>query len=376
MLIVVALSEGSPLAVMLALVFATKCTTKENLLVRFLGSSEIMANTSVVCTDKTGTLMQNTMTVVAGSVGIHCKFVHRLQDNKARTNADEPPTLKTFPTATSKHAEDFSIDQEQINHTLSPAIQDLFNKAIAINSTAFEDDDPESGRKVFIGSKTETALLKFAKGNGWADYKETRDSADIVQMIPFSSERKAMGIVVRLDKRRYRVYLKGASEILTKRCKRHIVVERSSKQTDDFETVEIDELALNNIQRSIIFYANQMLRTIAVCYRDFESWPPHGVHAESIDDALYEARSQDLTLIGIASIEDPLHPCVREDVVDWHKAAGCMIMEGPIFRQLDRQDLLAVVPRLQVLARSSPEDKKCLVDTLRDADTRPAPNGP
>ena len=98
------------------------------------------------------------------------------------------------------------IDQEQINDTLSPAIQDLFNKAVAINWTAFEDNDPETGMKVFVGSKTETALLEFAKENGWADHKDTRDSADIVQMIlERASERKTMGVVVRLNNGLYRV---------------------------------------------------------------------------------------------------------------------------------------------------------------------------
>ena len=127
----------------LALAFATKRMTKENLLVRVLGSCETMANASVICTDKTGTLTQNVMTVVAGSVGIHCKFVHRLEENMARTNADEEPGVKS--TGSEKHSADFSIDQQQINDTLSPALQDLFNKAIAINSTACEDNDRETG---------------------------------------------------------------------------------------------------------------------------------------------------------------------------------------------------------------------------------------
>ncbi|KAH9902643.1 calcium-translocating P-type ATPase [Cubamyces lactineus] len=387
-LIVVAVPEGLPLAVTLALAFATKRMTKENLLVRVLGSCETMANASVICTDKTGTLTQNAMTVVAGSIGIHCKFVHRLEDNQARTNANEEPGVKNAHAR--KHAEDFSIDQEQLNDTLSPALRDLFNQAIAINSTAFEDTDPETDKKVFVGSKTETALLKFAKENGWADYKETRESADIVQMIPFSSERKAMGVVVRLPGGSYRVYLKGASEILTKNCSRHVVVERGSADKD-VETRELDELSRDNISRTIIFYANQTLRTIALCYRDFESWPPPGVHAESIDEVPYADLARDLTLIAITGIEDPLRPGVREAVADCHKAgvtvkmctgdnvltarsialqcgiytAGGIIMEGPIFRQLERQDLLDVVPRLQVLARSSPEDKKLLVETLR-----------
>ncbi|KAI0359713.1 calcium-translocating P-type ATPase [Trametes cingulata] len=387
-LIVVAVPEGLPLAVTLALAFATKRMTKENLLVRVLGSCETMANASVICTDKTGTLTQNVMTVVAGSVGIHCKFVHRLQDNMARTNAEEEPGVKDA--GSRKHAQDFSIDQEQLNDTLSPALRDLFNKAIAINSTAFEDTEPESGKKIFVGSKTETALLKFAKENGWADYKETRESADIVQMIPFSSERKAMGVVVRLPGGRCRLYLKGASEILTKNCSRHVVVERGSTD-QDVQTRELDDLARDNISRTIIFYANQTLRTIALCYRDFESWPPSGVQAESEDEVPYADLAHDLTLIAITGIEDPLRPGVREAVADCHKAgvtvkmctgdnvltarsialqcgiytAGGIIMEGPIFRQLERQDLLEVVPRLQVLARSSPDDKKLLVETLR-----------
>ncbi|KAF9783701.1 calcium P-type ATPase, partial [Thelephora terrestris] len=68
-LVVVAVPEGLPLAVTLALAFTTKRMTAEKLLVRILSSCETMANASVVCTDKTGTLAQNVMTVVAGSIG-------------------------------------------------------------------------------------------------------------------------------------------------------------------------------------------------------------------------------------------------------------------------------------------------------------------
>lgn len=259
--------------------------TKENLLVRVLGSCETMANASVVCTDKTGTLTQNVMTVVAGSIGIHCKFVHHLSDNQARTNADEEAGVKASVVATRKHAQDFSIDQTGLNTVLSPAIQRLFNEAIAINSTAFEDKDPDTGELVFVGSKTETALLKFSKENGWADYKETRASVEIIQMIPFSSERKAMGVVVKHN-RGYRLYLKGASEILVKKCTRHIVVHQDGQgyNGDEVETVDIDELSNDNISRTIIFYANQSLRTIGLCYRDFESWPPKGASYTSDDD--------------------------------------------------------------------------------------------
>ena len=274
----------------LALAFATKRMTKEKLLVRVLGSCETMANASVVCTDKTGTLTQNEMSVVAGSFGIHCKFVHDLAANKARTNAGEEYGVKPAVLESArKHAEDFSIDQTELNDVLSPQLKQLINSSIAVNSTAFEDKDPETGTLMFVGSKTETALLKFAKENGWDDWKTTRESADIVQMIPFSSERKAMGVVVRLPHGAgYRLYMKGASEILTRMCTQHVVVKKGDQ--GELETREIDELAKDNISRTIIFYANQTLRTIALCYRDMDSWPPRGCNA-LVED---EVRSKDM----------------------------------------------------------------------------------
>lgn len=289
------LCTGLPLAVTLALAFATKRMTREKLLVRVLGSCETMANASVVCTDKTGTLTQNAMTVVAGSLGIHCKFVRQLRENAARSNAGEEAGVREEVLgAGRKHGDDFSIDQSRLNDVLPPALRALLNASIAINSTAFEDEDEATGEPVFVGSKTETALLKFAKESGWPAYKPVREGAGIVQMIPFSSERKTMGVVVRCAPGRWRVYLKGASEILTKKCTRHVVVRAPREDGDggaggeeggdEIETSEIDELGRDNISRTIIFYANQTLRTIALCYRDFSSWPPEHARYSSEDE--------------------------------------------------------------------------------------------
>ena len=403
-LVVVAVPEGLPLAVTLALAFATKRMTAEKLLVRILGSCETMANASVVCTDKTGTLTQNSMSVVAGSIGIHAKLVRNLKENKARTNAadqeqDQPQEQDVTeaanePQANRKHANDFSIEQGDINTILSPQLKRLFNQSIAINSTAFEDIDPETKQLTFVGSKTETALLQFAKDLGWENWKETRESAKIVQMIPFSSERKAMGVVIRLQSGRYRLFLKGASEILMKKCSTHVIVSKNPNHTQhadsDIETRTIDEITRDNISRTIIFYANQMLRTIALCYRDFESWPPAGTHFQSVDEVSYEDLSYDMTLVAITGIEDPLRPGVREAVATCHHAgvtvkmctgdnvltarsiatqcgiytAGGIIMEGPVLRALDPQERTKVIPCLQALAWSSPKDKKILIETL------------
>lgn len=263
--------SGLPLAVTLALAFATKRMTREKLLVRVLSSCETMANASVVCTDKTGTLTQNMMTVVAGSTGVHAKFVRHLSENEGRSNADGTHETR-------KHDEDFSIDQSDLNEVLSPQLRDLFNEAIAVNSTAFEDTDPETGESIFVGSKTEIALLEFAKGLGWAKFQETRENAEIIQLDPFSSERKAMGVVIKLAGGSYRFYAKGASEILLSHSTSHVVVNKDGKFEVDgsIQTRAIDDAARENISDTIIFYANQSLRTIALCYRDFASWPPAG----------------------------------------------------------------------------------------------------
>ncbi|KAF7374851.1 Calcium-transporting ATPase [Mycena sanguinolenta] len=385
-LIVVAAPEGLPLAVTLALAFATKRMTYEKLLVRILGSCETMANASVVCTDKTGILTQNVVTVVAGSVGINAKFVRYLEVNEKRSPANE--------LGVRKHVNDFSLDLSQLNTVLSPQLRELFNAAIAVNSTAFQDKSPDTGELVFVGSKTETALLQFAHDLEWTDFRAIRDAAAVVHIIPFSSERKAMGVVVR-NGSRYRLYLKGASEILSKKCVRHVVVHKegpgSSSQTEEIETTAMDELANDNITRTTIFYANQMLRTIALCYRDLESWPPRDAVHDEQNEIPYEDLARDLTLIGIVGIEDPLRPGVLEAVKKCQMAGvavkmctgdnvltarsiatqcgiftpGGVIMEGPVFRGLTIKEKIEIVPRLQVLARSSPNDKEVLVNTLK-----------
>jgi P-type Ca2+ transporter type 2C len=362
--------------------------TKEKLLVRVLDSCETMANATVVCTDKTGTLTQNVMTVVAGSVGVHAKFVKNLKDNMNRSDTKDTPGAEG---ANRKHADDFAIEQDDINTILSPALRLMFNEAIAVNSTAFEDVNKENGQVEFVGSKTETALLSFAKDLKWPPYKETRDAAEVVQLLPFASERKYMGAMVKMGNK-YRVYFKGASEILTRECRYHVVIGRpdhpiSGSESDPIETRQIDDLTAENIANTIIFYANQMLRTIAICYRDVDQWPPPG---KSLDEVPLSELAHDMTLIGITGIEDPLRPTVRDAIVDCREAGvvvkmctgdnvltarsiaaqcgiytpGGVIMEGPVFRRLTKAEREEVVPHLQVLARSSPDDKRVLVETL------------
>ncbi|EPQ30117.1 uncharacterized protein PFL1_02234 [Pseudozyma flocculosa PF-1] len=418
-LVVVAVPEGLPLAVTLALAFATKRMTNMNLLVRLLGACETMANASVVCTDKTGTLTQNEMNVVAGTVGVHLKFANRLEENRKRLETE----------GDSADGSTWTMDQAELNKVIDGPLRTLFNDAIAINSTAFEEEhdatdvaEPKTAVEAvkkrgllgwlkgskqaeaapakelgFVGSKTETALLKMAKQLQWEDYRGPRDRAEVAQMIPFSSERKAMGVVIKKPDGGYRLYLKGASEVLTKLCTQHVDVARpeeasaSSAGDGSIKVVPFTDETRQKVSESITGFANQTLRTLALTYRELESFPPKDANFDESGDVEYTSLAKDLTLLAITGIEDPLRPGVTEAVAACNRAgvqvkmctgdnvltarsiatqcgiytAGGIIMEGPVFRKLSRPDMLEIVPRLQVLARSSPEDKKILVESLK-----------
>ena len=247
--------------------------SKENLLVRALGSCETMANVTVICTDKTGTLTQNEMTVVVDTIGVQAKFVRRLEENgkwAGNDNGSGPTTKDLF-------------DLANLNAVLPRPVMSLLNAAIVINSTAFEDVDPESGAPVFIGSKTESALLAFAKDLGWPNCNDTRNPVEIIQMIPFSSDTKSIGCVVQLPDGSHRLYVKGATEILVRHCARHVII--TSFNGAEVETAPIGEPEEDNISQAITQYASQTLRTIALCYRDFPFWPPIAARLLDKDEA-------------------------------------------------------------------------------------------
>lgn len=349
--IVVAVPEGLPLAVTLALAFATTRMVKLNNLVRILKSCETMGNATTVCSDKTGTLTTNIMTVVTGH------FTSRSFDDKNKTGAE---------TTSSSFASQLSSDDRR-----------RVIESIAINSTAFETDDGS-----FIGSKTETALLAFARTLGMGPVAEERSSARVVQLMPFDSGRKCMGAVQKLANGTYRLMVKGASEIL---------LGHSTNIATSSGTQVLDSAERENLEAIIDSYAKQSLRTIALISREFTQWPPAGF-ADELDPQIADMDLilRDMTFDGLVGIQDPVRPGVPEAVAKCHHAGvtvrmvtgdnvttaraiatdcgiytGGVVMEGPVFRTLDQEQMNEVLPKLQVLARSSPEDKRILVTGLR-----------
>ena len=366
-IIVVAVPEGLPLAVTLALSFATKRLLAENNLVRQLRACETMGNATTICSDKTGTLTQNKMTVVAGITGSKISFARQ-------------PDLKDSGS---------SVPFAAAFSALSPSVKNLLLQSYAINSTAFEGQ--ENGNLTFIGSKTETAILTMAKEHlGMGPIAEERAGVNVVQMIPFDSDRKCMAVVIRLACGSYRLLVKGAAEILLDKA----TSELANIAEERLTRCELTESARARVSESIERYAQQSLRTIALLYKDFRQWPPLGARAldEDRSMAVFEDVLYDMTLLQVVGIQDPLREGVSKAVARCQDAGikvrmvtgdnvttataiamECgiktnegVVLDGQKFRQLSDQQKEDIIPRLEVLARSSPEDKRILVAKLKD----------
>ncbi|PYI19327.1 P-type calcium ATPase [Aspergillus japonicus CBS 114.51] len=373
--IVVAVPEGLPLAVTLALAFATTRMLKDNNLVRLLRACETMGNATTICSDKTGTLTENKMTAVAATLGKNLRFGDKSSGPALRADDDRGRDPVT------------TVSPSEFSSSLSGPAKDLLIKSIAINSTAFEGE--QDGTATFVGSKTETALLGFARTYlGMGSVSEARDNATIVQMVPFDSGRKCMAVIIKMENGKYRMLVKGASEIL---------VARATKIVSDARK-DLTEVSMSDEDRSVMdklidHYASHSLRTIGLVYRDFDQWPPRGAATQEEDRSLavFDSVFKDMVILGVFGIQDPLRPGVTESVHQCQRAGvfvrmvtgdnittakaiaqecgiftpGGIAIEGPKFRQLSSRQMTQIIPRLQVLARSSPDDKKILVAQLK-----------
>ena len=377
-IIVIAVPEGLPLAVVLALAFAVTRMLKDHNLVRVLRACEAMGNITSVCTDKTGTLTLNKMTVVAGTLGIDFGFSDAIEAPDQAPGRGSQDGSRRDATV---------IPVSTLASQISAEAKELLSQSIAINSTAFESR--EDGQQVFIGSKTETALLSFANTYlALRPVNEERANVEVVQMIPFDSRRKYMASVIRVSRFHYRMFVKGAPEVLLRQCTQFV-----ADVTEPLKVTALTSGDIDSLTRTVDGYATKSLRTIGLVYRDFGHWPPP--EAKTIPnepkEAVFEDIFQNMVFLGVVGIRDPVRPgvtkavtqcqhagvCVRMVTGDSVKTAvavaqecgiyteGGLVMEGPEFRKLSSSRMDLAIPKLQVLARSSPEDKRILVKRLK-----------
>jgi Ca2+-transporting ATPase len=242
-IVVVAVPEGLPLAVTVALAFATTRMLQDNNLVRLLRACETMGNATTICSDKTGTLTENKMSVVAATLGTTPRFGDLLPSNYAASGLG--PGILSGPGFVS---------------TLSLSIKNHLLQSIVLNSTAFEGE--RDGVMTFIGSKTETALLSFARQHlGLGSVSQERANTKIMQIFPFDSNRKCMAVVIRLDNGKFRMLVKGAAEILV----------RQSTQIVQDVTNDLTEAPLSDEKRTwldtiITNYASRSLRCASLLW--------------------------------------------------------------------------------------------------------------
>ena len=333
-LIVVSVPEGLPMSVTLSLALSMNRMLKTNNLVRKMHACETMGATTVICTDKTGTLTQNQMQVY-------------------QTNF-------------------YSLPSQQLD---AGHLSALIAEGISVNSTAFLEST--EGKVKTIGNPTEAALLLWLHAQG-KDYLSLRNEAKIVEQLTFSTERKYMATVVDSPHAMKRIlYVKGAPEIVLRHCqqvmKDGVLVPVSACQP--------------LIEKQLQAYQDKAMRTLGFAYVEL---------ADASESCFEEGRLKhaDLIFLGIVAISDPVRPdvpaavkrclqagitvkIVTGDTSGTAKEIGRQIgiwqptdtdqnwISGPDFEALDDPAALERIMDLKIMCRARPTDKQRLVRLLQ-----------
>lgn len=334
-LIVVSVPEGLPMSVTLSLALSMNRMLKTNNLVRKMHACETMGATTVICTDKTGTLTQNQMQV---------------------------------------HETQFYNLKNQ--HLGTDELSNLIKEGISVNSTAFLDFSEEKIKT--LGNPTEAALLLWLN-NQQENYLTYRENARILDQLTFSTERKYMATVVQSPLIGKRVlYVKGAPEIVLANCNRVAM-------GDTYQTVEESQPV---IEKQLLDYQNQAMRTLGFAYQILDD------NQEASFFVNGRLHNTDLTYVGIVAISDPVRadvPAAVQSCLDaginikivtgdtpgtakeigrqigiWNtEDTDRNIITGPGFETLSDEEALERVLDLKIMCRARPTDKQRLVQLLQ-----------
>ncbi|MDE6421816.1 MAG: calcium-translocating P-type ATPase, PMCA-type [Muribaculaceae bacterium] len=316
-LVVVAVPEGLPMAVTLSLAYSMRRMLKTNNLVRKMHACETMGATTVICTDKTGTLTQNQMQIY-------------------KTNFFGNPS------------------------------DEVLYEGIAVNSTAQLDLSGEKPQ--VLGNPTEGALLLWLRERG-ADYVKLRDSVGRLEELPFTTERKYMATVVRSATGKNILYVKGAPEIVFGMCHDTAGV---TKKEIDAQLLEYQNMAMRTLG-----FAYQELKDGDITIKDgkvaAENLTFLGIVAISdpvradVPDAVKEVIDAGIKVKIVTGDTPGTAKEIGRQVGIWNDAVDTdrNIITGVEFESLSDAELKKRVGDIKIIARARPMDKKRLVETLQ-----------
>lgn len=324
--VVVSVPEGLPMAVTLSLAYSMQRMLKTNNLVRKMHACETMGATTVICTDKTGTLTENQMRV-------HGTQFLGLVDQRL---ADDEASL-------------------------------LIRENIALNSTATIDETKEGEPKVF-GNPTEGALLLWLYQQG-VDAQLLRQEVETIQQIPFSTERKYMVTEVHSALGKRIVYVKGAPEI----------VFALSAHTEGGVSKEY-------IEEQLLGYQSQAMRTLGFAYQVLEEGEVGIVDGKLVATDLtflgFVAIADPVRSDVPKAVEECLNAGIHVKIVTGDTIAtarevarqihlwtdgdtDAQIITGPEIEAMTDEELEQRIGEVKVVSRARPLDKRRLVEALQ-----------
>lgn len=318
-LIVVAVPEGLPMAVTLSLAYSMRRMLRTNNLVRKLHACETMGATTVICTDKTGTLTQNKMQV-------------------ADTRFFGNPT------------------------------QELVSEGIAVNSTAELDRSGSTPRP--IGNPTEGALLLMLDELG-EDYRKIRERTVTESELPFSTERKYMATVVRRPDGKRMLYVKGAPEIVFRLCT--VVPDGVTREEVDAQLLEYQSQGM----RTLGFAYRELPEGVQPIHNngiDSDGLVFLGFAAISdpvrpdVPDAVREVREAGVEVKIVTGDTPATAREIARRIGLWDNGSDneANIITGPEFAALSDEELRRRIKDIKIISRARPMDKKRLVETLQE----------
>ncbi|VAI19265.1 unnamed protein product [Triticum turgidum subsp. durum] len=345
-IVVVAVPEGLPLAVTLTLAYSMRKMMRDKALVRRLSSCETMGSATTICSDKTGTLTLNKMTVVEAYL------------SGTKLNPCDNTGM------------------------IFSSVASLLVEGIAQNTAGAVFSPEDGGAAEVAGSPTEKAILSWGLEIGM-NFTDVRSKSSVLRVLPFNSVKKRGGVAVQVSDAYVHIHWKGAAELVLASCKSWFSVDGS------VHPMSSDKY--NELKRFIDDMSMSSLRCIAFAYCTCElSMVPR----EDLDK--WQLPEENLTLLGMVGIKDPCRPGVR-DAVQLCSAAGVkvrmvtgdnvetakaiafecgilnakdaasetIIIEGKVFREMSETAREEVADKITVMARSSPNDKLLLVQALK-----------